>query len=121
MVTPFVLFSFYLFLKERYLLAFGILGLFFNIHVLLVSYVVFFLGIYLIYKYFKRTCDLKTLIGSAIVFVVCAIPSTIKIVSNLKPVENIQASLELFKIQGAHHSFPFTCCITSAKSELLRV
>lgn len=104
--TPITLLSILFYLKNRKIGSFVLLGICFNLHVLLAAYVVFFQGINLIYNFLLKREKGITLLFCLLGFIICALPSIFKIFQNLEPITNFEASIELFRIQGAHHSFP---------------
>jgi hypothetical protein len=71
-VLPFLLWAMVLYLRRRYVLAYGLLGLMYNLHVISVNFV---LAMFLFDSVLQfRRIGLRPLVGGVAAFVVCALP-----------------------------------------------
>lgn len=104
-VLPFLLFSILLFLKERYLLSFLLLGIISNFHVLFGAITMF---LYL--SYFFRRCkdfQIRPVIIGVLIFFLFASPSLVKTLINLDSAIT-KDWYELSEIRMYHHVLPFS-------------
>ncbi len=107
-VMPLALYSIFLYLSGKKKLAFIILGIGFNLHVLVSAFACFIIGVHSVTNFLKENEKLKSIIIYLILFLLMSLPSILRIVQSHEEIDNLAETLRIFKIQGGHHSFPST-------------
>lgn len=109
-MLPFVLLAIYLFLRERYAIAYAILGISFNFHVLISSYTfcMFFCDSLFGVMTGKssKSARLKELAKYMGIFLLCAMPAFIWSLATRG--EMTDEWIRLLRIRSSHHSFPLS-------------
>ena len=103
---PFALLAVYLFLRERYTIAYAIVGIILNLHTLVAGYTVCMLLCYSGLCVISKKTTLKAFALNIGVFAICASPALIWIVSTRG--EMTDEWIRLLKVRSSHHSFPFS-------------
>ena len=99
-----LLWSIYLFIRKRYVLAYVLSGVVFNLHGSYVLYVLCMFGFY--HLVHERSDGFRHLIKPWTGFLVTALPTLVWTVWAMEPMTN--EWLELLRIRSSHHSFPLT-------------
>ena len=103
---PLALLAVYLFLRERYTIAYAIVGIILNLHTLVAGYTVCMLLCYSGLCVISKKTTLKAFALNIGVFAICASPALIWIVSTRG--EMTDEWIRLLKVRSSHHSFPFS-------------
>ncbi len=99
-----LLWSIYWFIRKRYLAAYVVCGVVFNLHGSYVLYVLCMFGLYHLVQ--ERQGGFRHLMKPGIGFLVAALPTLAWTVWAMEPMTD--EWLELLRIRSSHHSFPLT-------------
>jgi len=114
---PLVLLAIYLFLRERYLIAYAIVGITLNFHVLTAGYTFCIFLCHSLLRVilpnlstseagFERWVSLRELAKHLGIFALCASPALVWILSTHGSMSD--EWVQLLRIRSSHHSFPFS-------------
>ena len=103
---PLALFAIYLFLREKYTIAYAIVGITLNLHTLVAGYTICMLLCYSGLCVLSKKITPKEFAVNIGVFALCASPALIWIVSTRGEITD--EWIRLLRVRSSHHSFPFS-------------
>ena len=104
-VLPFLLLSIYIFFKEKYAIAFILVGLMFNFHAMESSFILFMFLFYFVFNY--KSINKKTALGSMGSFLFVAFPMLLRIFQTQSGYMSVYANPQWVEILRIRSSYLF--------------